>query len=346
MPAPVLSAPSLPSSLTALAIPTSLRPGVWAEQILKFETQWNPPREFPVKVLLGSEAILARLLRDCFQTLHSCQFGRDFSQQGVLFQWLGQSSGYEARRRPGPWVEDSYTARLRPQVDLARHRCLGCGEVGICLGRVRHRRRRRSPHRPMCSFRNGSAPRICRGIKSLHAAASWELCLLMRAGETFDIAVNDVMTRTHWLREYLDDFKLESRKDAGTRYDEDNVEPEGRPAKSKGKGKFDGKFDRTFGPRKRLTRSRSRREASRRRSPRDSMVSSTRRSRSRKHSRSLRWVFHQEGIRGAANKGKVVPCQDYQRGKCTVQGPCPKGFIHKCSVYNSSGHGSTDCWYR
>ena len=63
------------------------------------------------------------------------------------------------------------------------------------------------------------------------------------------------MTRTHWLREYLDDFKLESRKDAGTRCDEDNVEPEGRPAMSKGK------FGRTFGPRKRLTCSRSRRGA-------------------------------------------------------------------------------------
>ena len=64
VPAPVLSAPSLPSSSTALAIPTSLRPGVFAEEILKLETQWNPPREFPVKVLLGSEAILARLLHE------------------------------------------------------------------------------------------------------------------------------------------------------------------------------------------------------------------------------------------------------------------------------------------
>ena len=39
VPAPVLSAASLPSSSTALAIPTCLRPGVWTEQILKFETQ-------------------------------------------------------------------------------------------------------------------------------------------------------------------------------------------------------------------------------------------------------------------------------------------------------------------
>ena len=190
-------------------------------------------------------------------------------------------------------------------------------------------------------------PKDLSGIKSLYAAASWELCLLVPAGQTFDDAVNDVMTRTHWLREYLDDFKLESRKDSGTRYDEDNVEPEGRPAKSKGKGKF----DRTFGPRKVLTRSRSRRGASRRRSARDSMVSSTRRSRSRKHSRSLRRCVSPRRNQGAANKGEVVPakkqpCQDYQRGKCTVQGPCPKGFIHKCSVCNRSGHGSADCWYR
>ena len=47
--ATVLPAASLPSSSSALAISTSFRPGIWTEQILKFETQRNPPREFLVK---------------------------------------------------------------------------------------------------------------------------------------------------------------------------------------------------------------------------------------------------------------------------------------------------------
>ena len=88
VPAPVLSVYSLPSSSTALAIPT-LRPGVWAEQILKFETQWNPPREFPVKVLLGSEAILARLL-------HEATVSRLFTPVSlgeILRNWAYSSSG-------------------------------------------------------------------------------------------------------------------------------------------------------------------------------------------------------------------------------------------------------------
>ena len=40
------------------------------------------------------------------------------------------------------------------------------------------------------------------------------------------------MFKTHWLREYLDDVKLESRKELGVRYDEDNVELDGRTTKS------------------------------------------------------------------------------------------------------------------
>ena len=109
--------------------------------------------------------------------------------------------------------------------------------MGIRLGGVRHRRRC-SPYRTIRPLR-AAALQDLEGIKSLYAAAASELCLLMRAGDSFEIPVNDVMSRTHWLREYLDDYKLESRKDLGTRYDEDNVELEGRPAKSKGKGKFE-----------------------------------------------------------------------------------------------------------
>ena len=74
VPAPVLSAPSLPSSPTALTIPTSLRLGVSAEQILKFETQWNPSREISRQGLAGvrGDSCTASSRSDCFPTLHSC----------------------------------------------------------------------------------------------------------------------------------------------------------------------------------------------------------------------------------------------------------------------------------
>ena len=54
----------------------------------------------------------------------------------------------------------------------------------------------------------------------------------MRAGESFDIAVNDVVSR-------LTGPVSGSRKDSRTRHDEDTVELEDRLANSKGKVKFD-----------------------------------------------------------------------------------------------------------
>ena len=103
VPAPVFSAPSLPSSSSASTIPTFLRPGVWAEQILKFQTQWNP-REFPVKVLLGSEAILARLL-------HEATVSRpDYTQEDYGRSWSSQEwkSGAAEHDRSGKLEEMSW----------------------------------------------------------------------------------------------------------------------------------------------------------------------------------------------------------------------------------------------
>ena len=137
----------------------------------------------------------------------------------------------------------------------------------------------------------------------------------MRAGESFEIPVNDVMSRTHWLREYLDDYKLESRKDLGTRYDEDNVELGRRPAKSKGKGKF----DKSIGARRLLARPRSRRGASRRRSPREPKASSAQRSRSRKHSRSVRRRASPRRIQGLPTKPRWSrPRSSLSRSTSTV----------------------------
>ena len=48
--------------------PTTLRPGVWDEQVKKFENMWTPPRVFPQKILIGSEVVLARLLYEATVT--------------------------------------------------------------------------------------------------------------------------------------------------------------------------------------------------------------------------------------------------------------------------------------
>ena len=225
VPAPVLSAPSLPSSSTALAIPTSLRPGVWAEQILKFETQWNPPLEFPVKVLLGSEAILARLLHEATVSrlftpvsLGEILRNRAYSSSGLVNPLalkraddqvlLWKKRGDPAELVPTqPIFDPKSTWLVIDALDAVKWAYASSGyATDVVAARLTD---------PFVRFVRQRTQDLS-GIKSLYAAASWELCLLMRAGETFDTAVNDVMTRTHWLREYLDDFKLESRKWWGT----------------------------------------------------------------------------------------------------------------------------------
>ena len=61
----VVPSPGQSTSLPfLLSTPTTLRPGVWDEQVKKFENMWTPPRVFPQKFLIGSEVVLARLLHE------------------------------------------------------------------------------------------------------------------------------------------------------------------------------------------------------------------------------------------------------------------------------------------
>ena len=62
---PVTAPNSAEASLTlspplgSAPVPSTLKPGVWASQVATYESAWNPPRTFPVEVLVGSESTLA-----------------------------------------------------------------------------------------------------------------------------------------------------------------------------------------------------------------------------------------------------------------------------------------------
>ena len=45
-------------------VPTTLRLGIWRDQVAKYETQWDPPRPLQSKRLRGAEIVLARLLHE------------------------------------------------------------------------------------------------------------------------------------------------------------------------------------------------------------------------------------------------------------------------------------------
>ena len=83
VPAPVLSTASLASSSTALA--------------LLCATQWNPPREFPVKVLMGF--LHGFSTKRLFPDSSLLSVWARFCATKRLYQLLGQSFVYDAPRR-------------------------------------------------------------------------------------------------------------------------------------------------------------------------------------------------------------------------------------------------------
>ena len=43
-------------------------------------------------------------------------------------------------------------------------------------------------------------------------AASWQLAILLRRGSIFDMDVSDVSSRTMWMWEYLEDYRIKNRR--------------------------------------------------------------------------------------------------------------------------------------
>ena len=85
----------------------------------------------------------------------------------------------------------------------------------------------------------GQLPQELDGIKSLYEAASWEVCIQMRSGQTFEMAVTDVVGRSQWFREFLEDYKLDTRGRVGTTRDNNfDVDTFSKIPKGKGKGKY------------------------------------------------------------------------------------------------------------
>ena len=87
-------ASALPASVVSAAstaVPTTLRLGVWKDQVAKYEAQWDPPRPSPSKLLLGAESVLARMLHESSATrlftlvsLGDVFKGRAFSSNGLI----------------------------------------------------------------------------------------------------------------------------------------------------------------------------------------------------------------------------------------------------------------------
>ena len=217
--APPLPAPQMSPEGPA-PVATALRPSQWVEQVEKYESSWSPRRSFPVKMLLGAESVLARLLHEANSSRMFALVGlgeilknRAYAANGQLNVLVQKKSEDKALgwRRTGDTAElVEANSQHVPKTQWAiidwleavkwafTWAAYGPDEVADMF--IRHL---------LCARQRLDE---LDGVRSLYEAASWELAILLRSGSTSDIAVSDVSSRTMWMREYLEDYRINNRR--------------------------------------------------------------------------------------------------------------------------------------
>ena len=203
--------------------PTTLAPQVWHSQIKKWEDSFTPSRRFPQELLVGAEAVLARLL---FESQVSRLFTpirigevlqlRSFTSTGQVNplaaktadKHLGLDGGKLTELRPDIWDPRS----LWSVVDglEAIKWCFIFADYGdettadrwtqhfIRLARTRQH------HLP--------------AVKACWDAASWRVALDMRKGESFAVATATVLADAGWFQDCLGNHNPDRTTPATTRH--------------------------------------------------------------------------------------------------------------------------------
>ena len=143
----------------------------------------------------------------------------------------------------------------------------------------------------------------------------------MRGGETFEAAVQDVMNRTSWLRDYFEDYMFKTQREL--------TGNDGREQTGVGKGAGRGK-NRQMPVRNGLPHAHAEehRDASNyghRNVPRGYAV-----------------LRHRRGHTPRTDKPKTEvkkkqACLEFQKGRCVTQGSCLQSLLHKCTVCDRTG---------
>ena len=187
-PIPASALPASVVSPASTAVPTTLRPGVWKDQVAKNEAQWDPPRPFPSKLLLGAESVLARMLHESTATrfftpvsLGEILKARAYSSNGLINPPATQRSDEQTLG----WKRTWDTAELTTTVDKFEPKSAwaiidgleaikwsyswaGYGTDVVADALV-------SPFIRLVRQR----PQELDAVKSLYEASAWELCMLM-----------------------------------------------------------------------------------------------------------------------------------------------------------------------
>ena len=305
--------PALSALPSEEKIPKLLKAGEWKTHIDIYEAKWTPARKFPENILLGAEAVLARMLHEKRSSRHftPVKLGeilqlRAYTSAGQcnpLAQKASDVKSLGIKNAGGEtaltYEESAFDPRSQwavldglESVKWAYTFCDYCND-DVADSWVDYFRR---------LTRN--RPNDLDLVKSVYDAASWRLVSAMRSGKSFQEATAEILADTAWFQDYIDQHRG-SRGQLGV--------GKGRSSDMPGSS---GWYSR------------------RSRSPRRGVSGG---SGAKSHNKGSK--------KGKSSKPGV--CNKFNEGLChSADGTCPWNREHRCSQCGKLGHGQSKCWFR
>jgi hypothetical protein len=311
---PVTPAASVPATSTSSKQhkpPKDLPPGVWSSQIRAWENKYTPPRTFPQELLIGAEAVLARIWWEHTESkaytpikLGEILSLRSFTSSGMLNPLsntnkdkenvLGlDSSGQLTELKPSTWDPRGLLSVL-DALEAIRWALIWAdlGDEGAVGRWIDHF---------VKLARNRTAD--IHAVKALWDAASWKVSLQMRTGSTFTVATKTLLDTPHYFTEYLN-----------------NSSPSTSPSPKK--------RPRPFSTPPPFTR------------PRLQLIPGPK-GKGKTGSTHRDPTPKGKGKGKSKGKGKPEVCRNFNEGRC--QDPrCSR--THACSVCGKLNHSAKECW--
>ena len=277
---------------------------------------FTPPRVFPQQLLIGAEAVLARLIYEKTESLHFTPLALGEILKVRAFSATGDVNPLLARaEKPKPMKIT--------QTDGEAHLALGDPEytpktiwsiidgldavkwayvfAGYALDEVAETWVSRFSQ--LARAKSGRLDMI----KSLYDGASWRLVTAMRGGSTFGDATKNILDDTAWFRDFQERFIDRNTRQQRDRSASRSRSPKRatRAAAAKGGAKGTGKGAAGAGNAARWDKA---------------------------------WWTH--------SSKNVEYCRNFQFGTCQLSGKCPNNFLHCCAKCGEGGHGAAKCTKR
>ena len=300
---------------TSAKVPTTLPPGIWAQQIRKYNsvTVGSTHRKFPEELLAGADKVLARLYHEKHVSGHytPIKLGEILATRSMTASGEVNKMAEKAdAARKWDFEEGAMVERQEHTWDPGNLLAVQDALTAVKWAWILFE------YAPQESIENFTAffdqmvrskPHKLHQIKELWTAAGWRMALAMRRGETFCQTTSDIMKDSTFIHDKLNSNSYPTTPKGRQRMGSPGTpEPRRQPrgaAQAKGGG--------------------------------------------RGRSRSARNEYAKE-----YNKEKPQPGKQWQQDKavCTFfqDGKCDKGewckYDHKCKNCGKTGHGKAECW--